>query len=176
MDLNLFGGWERLAAVLLKTGILYCYTILLIRLGGMRTTGKIATFDFVSIIIMGPIIATTILSSTVALVDGMAALTGFVALQWLVSFLATQNKRFARIVTSPPRVLFANGEFVTKNILAQRMHEDEIIAKIRAAGHASTDSVKAVILESTGDVSVIDATEPETPAREDGAVFGVLQT
>ncbi|MDP9379466.1 MAG: hypothetical protein M3Q29_04820 [Chloroflexota bacterium] len=175
MDLNLFTGWDRLAVVLLKTLILYCYVILLLRVGGKRTMGKIATFDFVSIIIMGPLVATTILSSTVALADGLAALTGFVALQWLVSYMSTRSKRFAGIVTAPPSLLFSDTGFVRKNVLAQRVHEDEIAAAIRAAGHATTDSVKAVVLESTGEISIIASSVPDNPVTADELVLGSVE-
>ncbi len=172
MDLNLFGGWGQVVTVLFNTVVLYAYVILLLRIGGKRTSGKIATFDFGSIIVIGPLIATTILSSTVTLVDGLAALTAFVALQWLVSYLATRSAVFARIVTSPPTVLFSDGAFLRENIAAQRVHEDEIVAHIRGAGHAGTDTVKAVVLESTGDLSVVASTVPEKPAESDEALPG----
>ncbi len=172
MNFNLFSSWDQLVVVVVKTAIMYMYGVLLLRLGGKRTTGRIATFDYISVIVIGPLIATSILSSTIALVDGMAALTAFVGLQWLVSYLATRNKVFARLVTTPPSVLFADERFLQKNINAERVHEDEIMSKIRVAGHASTASVKAVILESTGDIAVINAAVPEKPVQVDPAVLG----
>lgn len=175
MNLHIFNGWDSVAGVLLKTLILYVYTIFLLRIGGKRVMGKISTFDFVSIIIMGPLIATSILSANVAIIDGMIALTAFVALQWLVSYLSVRSRRFARIVTNSPRVLFADARFLRENIAHERIHEDEIIAKIREAGYATTDSVKAVVLESSGDLSVIAAAVPEKPVEEDPIVLGSLQ-
>lgn len=175
MDFNFFDGWGRMAVVLMKALILYAYALLLLRVGGKRTSGRIASFDFVSIIVLGPILATTILSSMVAFADGLVALTAIVALQWVVSHLSTRSKWFAGLVTSPPTELFADGRFLQENIAVQRVHEDEILAQIRLAGHASMDSVKAVVLESTGDISVVNATVPEKPAVSDEALPGRLQ-
>jgi uncharacterized membrane protein YcaP (DUF421 family) len=172
VNFNLFSSWEHLAVVVLKTAMMYVYGVLLLRLGGKRTTGRIATFDYISVIVIGPLVASTILSSSVALLDGMAALTGFVGLQWVVSYLATRSPWFAGIVTTPPSVLFSESEFLRKNINSERVHEDEIMSKIRVAGHASTASVKAVILESTGDIAVINAAVPDKPVEVDPAVLG----
>ena len=73
----------------------------------------------------------------------------------------------AHLVTSPPSVLFAKTEFVRENLRDQRIREDEILATIRASGHALAESVQAIVLESTGDLSVIAASVPEKRVEQD---------
>jgi len=167
LGLGLFSGWERVVAVLLKTVVLYGYVLILLRLGGKRTTGRISTFDFISVIVIGPLTAATIISPGIALAEGLVALTAFVALQWVVSSLAIRSTRFAHLVTSPPSVLLAKDGFVREHLRDQRIREDEILATIRASGHASAESVQAVVLESTGDLSVVAAAVPEKPVEQD---------
>lgn len=91
MDLGLFGGWSGATSVLVKVVIFYFYAVLLLRLAGKRTIATTTVFDFVSTVAMGTIIGTTIISSSIALSDGIIGLTALVALQWLVAYASAHS-------------------------------------------------------------------------------------
>jgi len=57
---------------------------------------------------------------------------------------------------------------------AVRMTEDDLYAKLREANVTRWDQVRAVVMESTGDVSVLHA-DPEAPPLEAGLLHGVRQ-
>lgn len=167
MDLNLFGGWDGIISALVETVIFYVYTIVLLRVAGKRTTAKMTTFDFVSTVAMGSTIAGTIISRDVSVATGMAALTALVGLQWIVAFTAARSSSFASLITSTPRLLYSESRFLTDNMLDERVSRHEIIAKMRESGYASPRSVRAVIMETTGDLSVLS----EQPSGEDEGVL-----
>lgn len=168
MDLGLFDGWGRVVGAVVETIAFYCYTIALLRLAGKRTIATMTVFDFVSTVAMASIFAGTIISASVTLAEGLAALTTLVALQWIVAFAAARSDRIHRIITNTPRLLHDGTRFLEKNLLDERVARAEVIAKIREAGHISPDTVRAVVLETTGDVTVL--------AREDGREFGYRES
>ena len=96
-------------------------------------------FDFLSTVVMASIIAGTIISESVALVEGIAALTTLVTLQWIAAFAGARNERFYRLITNTLRLLYENSQFLDKNLLDERVSRGEVIAKIREAGHLSPD-------------------------------------
>ncbi len=171
MDLGLFKGWDRIVGVVVETVVFYWCAILLLRIAGKRTVAKMTIFDFLSTVAMASIMAGTVISDSVALSEGLAALTTLVALQWIVAFIAARSERFYRLITNTPRLLYENSRFLDRNLLDERVAHSEVIAKIREAGHLSQDSVHSVVLETTGDVTVIS-----TPGDADaGSGEGVMR-
>ncbi len=135
MDLGLFKGWDRIVGVVVETVVFYWYAILLLRIAGKRTVAKMTIFDFLSTVAMAFIMAGTVISDSVALSEGIAALTTLVALQWIVAFIAARSERFYGLITNTPRLLYENSRFLDRNLLDERVAHSEVIAKIREAGH-----------------------------------------
>ncbi len=168
MDLGLFGSWINMANALIEAVVFYFYAILLLRLAGKTTVGTARIFDFVSTVAMGTMIGSTIISSTIALTTGMVGLTALVALQWSVAYASSRSGRFYRITTNTPRLLYDGSRFLTQNLLDERVSQGEVIAKIRESGHLSPESVRAVVLETTGDVTVLASPDGELGGVDEG--------
>jgi uncharacterized membrane protein YcaP (DUF421 family) len=120
-------------------------------------------FDFVSTIVMATLVATTMLSARIRLLDGMAALTVIVGLQTAVAYGTSRNSRLLRLLTASPRLLLWDSRFLHRNLLAERISPEQLAAEIRAAGYPTTDNVTAAVLESAGTVSVIGEARSEQP-------------
>ncbi len=137
MDLGGFKGWDRIVGVLVETVAFYWYVIVLLRIAGKRTIARMTIFDFISTVTMASIIAGTVISQSVALAEGIVALTTLVALQWSVAFIGARSERFHGIISNTLRLLYENFQFLDRNLLAERVTRGEVIAKIREAGHMS---------------------------------------
>lgn len=175
MDLSLFGGWSSATSVLVKVVIFYFYAVLLLRLAGKRTIATTTVFDFVSTVAMGTIIGTTIISSSIALSDGIVGLTALVGLQGLVAYASTHSARVHRITTNTPRLLYDGSRFLDDNLRSERVTREEVKSKIRQRGHSNLESVAAVVFESTGDMAVVDSSVPARPAEPDETIMGPVQ-
>ncbi|GAB5377633.1 MAG: DUF421 domain-containing protein [Acuticoccus sp.] len=133
----------------------YAALVVLLRISGKRTLSDMNAFDFVVTVALGSILATTILNSTVALAEGIAALVTLVALQALVALLAARSRAVRKAVKSEPTLLVRHGTLLVDAVRAARLSEAEILAAIRASGEADLAGVAAVVLETNGDLSVI---------------------
>lgn len=169
MQLEFFGDSSELLEIAVRAIIMYVFTVAMIRFFGKRTTMTTAGFDLILTVALGSILASTIMSTTRPIFHGMLALAALAGLQWLLSFSVSRNDIIQRIVVSPAKILLEDGRIISSNLRAERLSLAQLEQKIRQQGFAHTNGLKAVILESSGNVSVIDQSEGEAELvdRED---------
>lgn len=152
-----FDGWSGLLRVLVVGACAYGALLVLLRASGKRTLAKLNAFDFVVTVALGSTLATVLLSASVALSEGIAALALLVTLQYVVAWASTRSRRVERLVKSEPALLYRNG-FVDDTMRRERITPDEVRQAARGQGHSDLGSVAAVLLETDGTLSVL--TEP----------------
>lgn len=150
-----FDGWAGLLRILIVGPIAYAALVLLLRVGGKRTLTRMNAFDFVVTVSFGSVLASTLLSDDVPLLEGVLALTLLVALQYGVAWTEVRYERARRLVTSEPALLAWRGEQRLGTMRRERIGEDDVLAAVRASGHLSLDEVQAAILETDGSISVV---------------------
>ena len=150
-----FDGWRSLLQTLLVGPLAYISIVILLRGSGKRTLGKMNAFDFVVTVALGSILASTVLSSSVSLADGITGLFTLVLAQYILTFLSVRSKSFERLVKSEPTLLYHKGEFLDKALRKERVTRTEIISAARQAGHADLKKVSAVVLETNCNFSVM---------------------
>lgn len=158
MDIVFFNDWPSIGEIAVRTFIMYGYTVLLLRVAGKRTTMTLAGFDFIASVAMGTLVASTILSLTRPLLEGIVVLTLIVTLQWLVSFVVSRVPMVESLVVSPSRMLLENGQLYEDRLRSERLSREQFEQRVRNHGYASARSLAAVVLEPNGSVSVIGST------------------
>ncbi len=69
---------------------------------------------------------------------------------------ARQKSNWAeQVLTSGPVLLMDRGDFLEKALAETRVSRANILEKLRSAGVTNLSDVRAVVLETTGDISVI---------------------
>ncbi|GGG44119.1 hypothetical protein GCM10011532_30240 [Christiangramia forsetii] len=114
-----------------------------------------SSFDFASTIAVGSVLASVVLSTDHSLFKGAVALAGIIGFQSIFSLLVRKSNMFKRMATNNPLLLMQNGEILYANLKSANVGEGDLIAKLREANVLDYSEVKAVILESTGDMSVL---------------------
>jgi uncharacterized membrane protein YcaP (DUF421 family) len=165
----LFDSWWSSGQTLLAGVLAYAALLAMLRVSGKRTLSKLNAFDLVVTVALGSTLASILTSRQVPLVDGVLALAILIALQFGVAWASSRSRRVNAIVKSQPRVLFRGGEFVRDAMRDERISEDEVRAAAREASVATMDEVDLVVLESSGELSVVRrvrlAPEPSVPSR-----------
>ncbi|MDD4252855.1 MAG: DUF421 domain-containing protein, partial [Methanoculleus horonobensis] len=108
---------------------------------------------------VGSILASTIVSRDVSLAEGVLALGILVVLQYAVSWSSVRSERVQKAVKSEPRLLCYDGEFLHDAMLRERITEGEIRQTLRSEGVASLESVHAIVLETNGNLSVLQKSD-----------------
>lgn len=134
--------------------------IALLRLSGQRTLAKLNAFDFVITIVLGSALATVLLSSSVALAEGVTALGLLIALQYL-----------ERLVRSEPSRVDRNG-FLHEAMRQERVTADELSQVARAQGHTDLSKVSAIVLETDGALNILREVPTSLQSPEEGRAGG----
>ncbi|AVR44464.1 DUF421 domain-containing protein [Christiangramia fulva] len=152
--------WPSLLAIILTTLGIYLAVIIFTRLAGKRSFSKMSSFDFAMTVAVGSLIATTVLSSDVSLWDGIVGLGAIYIFQIGVALL----RRFEiikKIVDNSPLLLMDGDKILHKNLRKARVSEDDLRSKLREANVLELNQVRAVVFETTGDISVLHSTDPD---------------
>lgn len=138
-------------SVFLFTTILVLFT----RIAGLRTFSKMSSFDFAITVAFGSLLATTVVSEKPHVFQATVALAALFALQFMISWTKSRSRVFSKLVNNEPIVLMTNRGFVHDNLRKARVTEDEIRDKLRSSNVLQFSEVKAVIFETTGEISIL---------------------
>lgn len=144
-------------AVLIFLSIIGAYAALVIftRIAGLRSFSKMSGFDFAITVAIGSIFASIVMGKSVSLIQGIVVLAILYACQ--IGFAAMRVKLdwFPRLVDNKPRVIMIGKDIQYDHLRKAKMSEADLMAKLREANVGNLDTIKIVVAETTGDVSVI---------------------
>ncbi len=137
-------------------GILaYVAVVATLRISGKRTLAKLNAFDLIVTVALGSTLASTILSKSTPLLEGLAAFCTLVGVQWVVAWGSIRSEGFASLVRSEPTLLMRRDEVLAGALRKERVTRDELMTVVRQSGAHAPENVEAVILETDGSFSVI---------------------
>ncbi|WP_313468807.1 YetF domain-containing protein [Carnobacterium sp.] len=151
----LFSDWNTVFKILIVGSLAYVLLIIVLRIFGKRTLSKMNAFDFVVTIALGSILSSILTSRDVTLLDGTIAFTLLIFLQYIITKLTIHFQAADKVIKAEPVLLFYKGRFDFKTIEKERLSEEEVLQAVRSKGLATMDNVLAVVLETTGSISVI---------------------
>lgn len=150
---ELSATWSALALAVLSTAAIFAAVIAYTRLTGLRSFSKMSSFDFAATVAIGSTMAAVGMSGS-SLLIGLVVLGTFYSLQATIALLR-RHSGFERVVDNEPMLLMVGDRMLQENLDRTRVTENDIHAKLREANVYSYDTLRAVILETTGDISVI---------------------
>lgn len=176
-SMNLVSDWllttgpESALVVLSALGI-YAAVILLTRLVGLRSFSKMSSFDFAMTVAIGSIIAATVVSKNPPLLQAVVALAAVYGCQYTIARLRKASPLISWAVDNEPVLLMIGQEIIQENMRRHRVTEHDLWAKLREANVLHLGQVRAVVLETTGDISVLHG-DAEGPALDPVLLLGV---
>lgn len=159
-------SWSAIVMVLISTAGIYAALILFTRLAGVRTFSKMSSFDFAVTVAIGSLIASTVLSQDPPLFQAIIALACLFGIQMGVARLR-ENKLVQQIVDNKPVLLMDGTKMLEQNMKKAKVSHSDMLAKLREANVTQFRQVKAVIMETTGDISVLHHSDEEHELDED---------
>lgn len=155
-----------LMKAILTVGIIFSVMIIITRLFGLRTFAKMSSFDFASTIAIGSILASVVMNANQSFLKASVALIGILLFQTLFSYLVRKSNFFKNLATNRPMMLMFKGKILYPNLEKTNVGESDLMAKLREANVIQLDEVLAVVLESTGDMSVLHSSEKNQIAEK----------
>jgi len=160
-----------LILILLRAMLVVATIIVLTRLHGLRSFSKMSSFDFAITVSIGSVLAGAVTTLTTGLWVYLTALAFLFLVQFTLSRLRIAGLAQG-VADNAPLLVMENGKMLKANMDKGGMTENDLWAKLREANAFDLDKVQAVIMESTGDVSVLHG-DPDTKKISPEVMQGV---
>ena len=151
--------WQQVIGIALSVVGFYFCLILFTRIVGLRSFSKLSSYDLAMTVGIGSILASTVLSKSTSLLQGVFAIGMLFMLQALLSIMRRKFKPFKALIDNQPIILMSNGEYLWDNLKEAKLSTNDIKQILRQNGIKSKSEVFAVIMETTANISVIKTSD-----------------
>ena len=161
-----------MADIIARGMVLSCvalvWVIVLVRIVGLRSLSKMTPFDFVMTVALGSLVAGAAQADTwLKFAQPLSAMAGLFVAQWIAATLRRKSGRFQDLIQNEPLLLMRDGKILDEAMRQSRVTKSDLVAKLREANVLDYSDVRAVVLESTGDVSVLHGAKLDENLIED---------
>jgi len=139
----------------LRTIILYLLIIVGIRLMGKRQVGELEPSELVLALIIADLAAVPMQDFGIPLLTGIIPILTLLCITMILSVLTMKSVRFRAIVCGRPSIIVENGKIKQPEMKRNRFTVDELMEELRMKGITDISTVKYVILETNGQISVL---------------------
>ncbi|WP_293769310.1 DUF421 domain-containing protein [uncultured Corynebacterium sp.] len=160
---------HRIAIVVTATVGIYLAFMVLVKIFGSRVLTSMTASDAVIIIMFGAVSGRVIVGNPPTLASGVVGLTTLMVLEAAFGTIR-RYVGWSRYIDRRPILLMFAGVVHEDNMRFAHVSESDIASAIRKAGLGRRADVQVMILEPTGQISIIKAGQPLDP----GILQGVL--
>jgi uncharacterized membrane protein YcaP (DUF421 family) len=151
----LFGAGKDLTLIQMtcRAVAIFLISLVLIRISGRRSFGIRTALDNIIVILLGALLSRAIVGAS-PFWSVVAASFAIVILHRLFAWLIVRSKSFSRIVEGDKIPLYANNEFISKNMNEALVCQEDVMQGVRKS--ALTDDmtkIKTVYMERNGEIS-----------------------
>ena len=154
--------------VLLKTAatavMIMTVLLVIIRLYGLRSLANMSSVDYASTLAVGSVLASVTMSTDTSLLKGGVAIVAILSFQQLFSIAKRKSNAVEQATENSPKYLMIGEEIIEENMDASGLTHSDLMAKLRQANVTQLSQIKAVVFETTGDISVLHGSD-ETPIQ-----------
>jgi uncharacterized membrane protein YcaP (DUF421 family) len=155
---------DALAATAGRAVAIYAVMLVMIRFMGKRAVGNFSAFDLLVALMLGDLVGAVVYGD-VPFAQGLVAILPIAALEYGNSWLTYWNRGFDKMLEGEPTIVVRHGEFQRRGMRRERMSEHDVVGALRLNGIDNIKKVRFAVVESDGQVSVIEE-PPPAPASE----------
>lgn len=148
------------AEILVRTLLIYAYTMLMIRWIGGRGVGQLSMVEFVLVIALGSAVGDAMFYPEVPILTSMLVITVVIAANKLLDILILRSDRAKDVIDGRVVALVEDGRILPEGLAACDMGSAEVKGMLRMAGVRNLGAVDHAYLESSGGLSVFSRDEP----------------
>ncbi len=155
---------------LIRTGLLYIFVTISIRLMGKRQIGDMQPNELVVTLLISEIAAIPLQDATQPIVNGVVAIFVLVIIEIVLSALSMKSQFVRKALSGQSVIIIKNGAIDQKAMKKVRLTLIDLIELLRAQDVFDISEVAYAILEVNGSLSVLLKNEKQPPTRQELAV------
>lgn len=142
--------------VSLRTIIIYLLILLIFRLMGKREVGELSVLDLVIFIMIGEMAVLAIENFDKPIMYTVLPMLILLIIQIILAFVSLKSPKARKIIDGSPTVIVNKGKIDEAAMKSQRYNFDDLLMQLRAQNILSVSDVEYAILETSGELSVIE--------------------
>ena len=146
--------------IVVRTGIIYLYTLLLLRWIGSRSVAQLSMVDFLLVIALGSAVGDAPFYPDVPLLAAMAVITTVIGINKGIDQITERWNGAARVVDGAAIAVVSQGRLLPDGMARRDFSALEITSMLRRAGISNLGQVEAAYLEPNGGLSVFRRERP----------------
>lgn len=152
--------------VFLRSIVLYIAVLISMRIMGKGEIAEMNCFDLVITLLIAEVASLPMENNSIPMINGIAALSGLVAMQTIISFLSLKFRKVSIVLSGKPSILINKGEIDYNELKKERVSINELLEQLRIKGYFNLKYIQYAILETDGSLSIVPTSNyNSTPQR-----------
>lgn len=151
--------------------ILYILVLVIMRLMGKRELGQMQPFELVIAMMIADLAAVPMGDTGIPITNGIIPILALLLIQLIIAIINLKSIRGRSIICGKPSILIYRGKIDEKTMKKEKFTINELQERLRQSNVFNIGDVEYAILETSGQVTVIQKPEKRNSIPED---FGIL--
>ncbi len=147
--------------------ILYIIVLVVMRLMGKREIGQLQPFELAISIMIADLASIPMTEPGIPITNGIIPILGLLVMHLAISVINIKSIRAREIVCGKPSILIYRGKIDEKVLKKERFTINELQERLRGNNVVNIGDVEYAILETSGQVTVIQKPNKRTTIPED---------
>lgn len=150
-----------------RSMFLYIIVLVVMRLMGKREIGQLQPFELVISIMIADLASIPMSGLGIPIFNGIVPILGLLTMHFIISFLNLKSIRFRELTCGKPCILIYRGKIDEKVLKKERFTINELQERLRGNNVVNLGDVEYAILETSGEVTVIQKPNKRNTTPED---------
>lgn len=147
--------------------LLYIIVLIVMRLMGKREIGQLQPFELAISIMIADLASIPMTDTGVPISNGIIPILGLLVMHLLISIINLKSIKAREIICGKPRILIYRGRIDEKALKKERFTINELEERLRGNNVVNLGDVEYAILETSGNITVIQKPEKRNTIPED---------
>ena len=147
--------------------VLYIIVLIVMRLMGKREIGQLQPFELAISIMIADLATIPMTETGIPIFNGIIPILGLLLMHILISMINLKSLKAREIICGKPRILIYRGKIDAKALKKERFTINELQEKIRGNNIVNLGDIEYAILETSGEVTIIQKPEKRGSIPED---------
>ena len=154
----------------IRTIILYIIVLVVMRFMGKREIGQLQPFELAISIMIADLATLPMSEPGIPISNGIIPILGLLVMHIIISLINMKSVKMREIICGKPSILIFRGRIDEKALRRERFTINELEERLRGQNIFNISDVEYAILETSGQVTVIQKPNKRTTIPED---FGI---
>ena len=147
--------------------VLYILVLIVMRLMGKREIGQLQPFELAIAIMIADLASIPMTDTGVPISNGIVPILGLLVMHLLISIINLKSMKAREIICGKPRILIYRGKIDEQALKKERFTINELQERLRDKNIVNIFDVEYAILETNGQISVIEKPNKRSVIPED---------